>query len=599
VSGFLVLVRTDGREVSVAELEPPLLALRGRGPHGSEYWAQGSAGVILTRFVSHDGETHQRIVHLADDGRLAGQVRLDDRASLIAAVGGAGRQWDDAALLGALLDARRGSPLPAPLGDYSVATVHPASAEIVLRAWRDPLGVRPLYYVRQSGYVAASNTIAALLALPDLPDALDLAVVGRFLDAGGFEDRERTWYREIRRVPAGHVLTVDRSGSLDVFPYWTPPVPELLRVSEQREYPERFRDLLGLAVRDRIRSPSVTVLMSGGLDSTALAGVAAGAVLDGAKPITAAVSACYHAVVRSDETEYARLAARALGIRLTEIDADSFGYLERPHIAAQRLVPPGEPDLALWVELLQEAARHGAVALAGFDGDALLTPPGIASLVRRQGIPRIAMQTIVHWSRFRQRPHLAVRGLLRARPVAPPAPWPWLRPEVVDAARSRAQGRTMPSAHPTCPEMWEAITDPVWEHVFASGDIGATGVLVDVRYPFMDRRLVEFALAVPPIPWLQRKQLLREAVRGVLPDRVRRRPKTSFEGYFEGRLAQVVSRRGPSAHTGAANSAAIGEFVDLGRIPSTLPILDVEQSLALLRVRELNDWLLAREAARR
>ncbi len=49
---------------------------------------------------------------------------------------------------------------------------------------------------------------------------------------------------------------------------------------------------------------------------------------------------------------------------------------------------------------------------------------------------------------------------------------------------------------------------------------------IEMRHPFFDLRLVEALLEMPPVPWCLSKHLLREAMRGVLPEPIRRRPKT-------------------------------------------------------------------------
>lgn len=62
--------------------------------------------------------------------------------------------------------------------------------------------------------------------------------------------------------------------------------------------------------------------------------------------------------------------------------------------------------------------------------------------------------------------------------------------------------------------------------MFELEDPGATGCPVETRYPFLDLRMVNFLLAIPPFPWFFKKTLLREGMKGRLPERVRTRPKT-------------------------------------------------------------------------
>ena len=59
---------------------------------------------------------------------------------------------------------------------------------------------------------------------------------------------------------------------------------------------------------------------------------------------------------------------------------------------------------------------------------------------------------------------------------------------------------------------------------------GVTNCAVEVRYPFLDLRVVEYLLAIPPYPWFYEKNLLRQAMAGRVLDSVRLRPKTPFSG---------------------------------------------------------------------
>ena len=71
---------------------------------------------------------------------------------------------------------------------------------------------------------------------------------------------------------------------------------------------------------------------------------------------------------------------------------------------------------------------------------------------------------------------------------------------------------------------------PFWQRLFETWDPGETGIPIRIVYPFFDRRLVELLFAFPPMPWFARKYLLREAMKGRLPEEVRRRPKTPMAG---------------------------------------------------------------------
>ena len=126
-----------------------------------------------------------------------------------------------------------------------------------------------------------------------------------------------------------------------------------------------------------------------------------------------------------------------------------------------------------------------------------------------------------------------------------------------------------------------------WQPFLESLDAGVHGVPIDVRLPYLDRRLIELALALPPMPWLQHKRVLREAVRGIVPDVVRCAPKQGMAGLYEARLAQWWSRE-PAPF---APGEALARFVDVRALPRIDPASSVNEQLTHLRMRLLDRWL--------
>src|ERR1700736_3236972 len=80
--------------------------------------------------------------------------------------------------------------------------------------------------------------------------------------------------------------------------------------------------------------------------------------------------------------------------------------------------------------------------------------------------------------------------------------------------------------HPIHPKAHASLSLPHWTHMFEQEDAGATHFPVETRHPFLDLRIVNYLLALPPFPWFFQKLLLREAMAGRLPEMVRMRPKT-------------------------------------------------------------------------
>ncbi len=92
---------------------------------------------------------------------------------------------------------------------------------------------------------------------------------------------------------------------------------------------------------------------------------------------------------------------------------------------------------------------------------------------------------------------------------------------------------------------------PSWSIIFEGYDAGVTALPLEVRHPFLDIRLIDYVLAIPPVPWCVKKELLKKAMRGILPESILRRPKSPLAGeplieILRGRDAQWLTRFDPS-----------------------------------------------------
>jgi asparagine synthase (glutamine-hydrolysing) len=113
---------------------------------------------------------------------------------------------------------------------------------------------------------------------------------------------------------------------------------------------------------------------------------------------------------------------------------------------------------------------------------------------------------------------------------------PWIAPDFARRLSLKDRWREyselgMPAAsHAVRPKAHASLALPHWTSMFENENAGVTRYPVEVRYPFLDLRLVDYLLALPPFPWFFQKMLLRKSMAGKLPERVRIRPKTPFQG---------------------------------------------------------------------
>ena len=119
-------------------------------------------------------------------------------------------------------------------------------------------------------------------------------------------------------------------------------------------------------------------------------------------------------------------------------------------------------------------------------------------------------------------------------------------------------------------------------------DAAQTRRPIEYRHPLMDLRLINFCLSLPPYPWCVKKHLLREALRGVLPEEVRRRPKALLAGHPHLSLLQQPA----SLHLdGFLASGALSRYIDRARVPPVSGQTDPDTTWINLRPLSLDFWL--------
>lgn len=142
-------------------------------------------------------------------------------------------------------------------------------------------------------------------------------------------------------------------------------------------------------------------------------------------------------------------------------------------------------------------------------------------------------------------------------------------------------------AHPIHPRGHGSLSLPQWTHMFEQADPGATGYPVETCYPFLDLRMVNYLLAIPPFPWFFNKTLLREAMAERLPERVRTRPKTPLQG--DPMLARIQRQGG--RWNGMSLCAELDRYVDRSALKASHGKMNSEQACNNARPYCLNIWL--------
>ena len=548
MSGFAGIVRIEP-EVAIAEtdraaIERMARAIAFRGPDSLQQTHQDGASFAFS-FLRTGSAPQGASQPCTLDGQtwLLGDVRCDGRDEIIRKLSQYGVEVpSDASGEHLILQylAKFGEAGLLELdGDLTFVIWKPKQRKLI--AFRDLTGARPFFYTHRDGILVFSNTMQAVLAVPSSTRALDEEFLADFLLGLPYHNPNASVYRDVRRLPPGHLLEFSEKGLL-IRRIASMPVEELLLLKSEEEYLTEFKRLLELAVRDRLPSVDTTIMLSGGLDSTTIAAVAV-AIRERtactAQPAFDAYSVDFLPLFDDQETAIAARFAAKLGIpcQIEHLgDVRPFeGWDEFPVLLPE---PPLDPYAVLVLAHPRKISLTSRVGITGMGCDELLrlqAMPYLRFLVR-EGRPLSAIRAVAHYMFSQGRiPPLGAgirsgfRNLFGRTPTSHFYP-PWFAPDFERRLNTKERWRAIdsppPQSHPFNPRAYNHMNDLAVGSVFEAVDATWTACHLELRAPFMDRRLARFLLRIPPLPWGMEKFLVRRSQIGILPDEIRLRPKT-------------------------------------------------------------------------
>jgi asparagine synthase (glutamine-hydrolysing) len=410
-----------------------------------------------------------------------------------------------------------------------------AEHELVLA--RDHFGKKPLYYIRNGGFLAFASELQALQRLPHFLGGFDPAAVQEYLLLQ-YVHAPRTIYRNVKKLEPGTCLTIkfaagggthERSHRFFRFEAREPKQP-LFHRRRQADFAEELRSLLIDAVRDRlVADVPLGAFLSGGNDSSLVVALMAREL--GVKAKTFSIG-----FTNSPTSEHlaARQIAEHLGTDHRELLVDPSAVDLLPTIVDALDEPNGDSS-CLPVYLLSEFARHEVtVALSGDGGDEMFGGYGRYSDTIREASLR-GLRYRWRWQQQTGKPWTASRAYLSDR----------ILPMTVEALLNLA-GRIEPEVTNLLVDM-RATADgsgPVLHRlrtldattympgaVLAKVDRMSMRFALEVRSPLLDARIGRWAATLPAAvcnDGKTTKKLLKRLCLDYLPESIVFRPKQGF-----------------------------------------------------------------------
>ena len=496
-------------------------------------WESFPQALVLT---AGDGNNAEPLVATSPRGMAVGTVRLDNRAEIARLAGSVEEELGDLDLVLRLVLQHGTAYFPQLLGDFAFVVWQPATRSAVAAC--DPFRIRKLYYTRRHGLLAFASRGEAL-AWDGQYDAQFLAEWA----AGGPASPGLSAYSGVTALPAGTVAVLEHA-RLTARQFWSleeaaahsaPPASETEAV-------ETLRSLLIDAVRVRTGGNGDTwSQLSGGVDSSSVVSVTQWLAERGTIPHGLAGTATYvdRQGTAADEREFSNAIAAHWRLRNEAIVDPPIWYDERHTLPA---VDEPRIDFMLYPREQQLAdivcAAGGRVLLTGQGSDEFLSGnmfffadwvarghigAAVREMMRRAAIGRVSFWDLAYRNAITPLLPAALRRSLGPEVTRLP---PWMHPDTVRRFGLRDRAIEM--------MLYAGAVGDKYRHAVVqslatvSRTIGYV-VLEDrleVRHPFLYRPLVEFALTLPPELVVRphaRKWVLREAMRGIVPELVRTR----------------------------------------------------------------------------
>jgi asparagine synthase (glutamine-hydrolysing) len=478
---------------------------------------------------------------------------------------------------------------------------------------RDRLGVKPLYYAQSGDLLVFASELKSLLASGLVGDELDYEAIDAYLSFGFFP-APSTPLAGVSKLMPGTSLVIDPDG-VCVERYWAYPEPTPSAERSPGETVEGLLEGLEESVRLRLMSDvPLGAMLSGGLDSSLIVALMARNMSEPVKTFSVGF------IEDADKNELAdaRLVASAFGADHHELELSvSDAAVDLADLTWFMDEPLADLSALGFLALSELAARHVTVALSGQGADELLggyaKHKAAAAAARRRRIPGPARTVATS---------LAQRGPRRIRRAARTLAAPssvdrllamsgrldnGLRADMLRGPLGQLDGQAARRA--IAARLNGVPDDPLPTTLYLDAQLALVDDMLhyfdrasmahslEVRVPFLDHHLVEYCATIPAdlkVRRLTTKYVLKEAARGLIPDRIIDKQKI---GFFAASVDRWFSAQTNGVITDylLAPSPRYAEFIDRGTVAKMVARhadgTDTSHSRLLLSLLMLEIWL--------
>jgi asparagine synthase (glutamine-hydrolysing) len=421
---------------------------------------------------------------------------------------------------------------------------------------RDRVGIKPLYYHATSEGLSFASEIKALLADPALRPEVDPNGIARFLTFFYMPGTE-TLFRNVFKLEPGHYLLV-QDGKVTIRQYWDLEFDPHPRNGNFQAAKASLVELLRETVRDHMISDvPVGILLSGGVDSTALLSFVVEEAGHGVNTYTVG----FEGEQFADERHYARLAARKFGSQHSEMTITPNEFKDfLPKYVWHMEEPVCEPPAVALYYVTKLASKDVKVLISGEGGDEAFagyqTYRNLIWLERlkRAGRPWTGamagvMEGLGHFhglnslGKYSSLMNVQLKDYYYSRSSGPNSYFNRTKGQLYSASFQEATKQIDPResalgyfAHVSGQNVLNQmlyVDTKTWlpDDLLIKADKITMANSLELRVPFLDHKVLEFAAALPQqykVQGFTTKRILKEAFDGRVPAEILGRKKTGF-----------------------------------------------------------------------
>lgn len=373
MSAIVGIYYRGDREVELNQLTKMTDILAHRGSDGVDAWCEANVGLGHRMLFSTPESLHERLpfVDSTGDYVITADARIDNREELLSQLDFGEISPEKIADSQIILAAYKewGDECPDKLlGDFAFAIWDKPQQQLFCA--RDHFGVKPFYYYDSSEIFSFATEIKAIFTQSEIPREINEVRIGDYL-ASLFHDKEITSYIDVLRLPPASWLKVNAEGK-EIQTYWTLDPNREIMMDSDEEYAAKFREIFTEAVRCRLRSAyQVGTTLSGGLDSSSITCVARNLLQEQQAPPLHTFSGVFEKLEECDERKYINPIIEQEGLKPHFINCDNinpFDELDRVmwHQDEAFFAPHWFMSWKIYGEVKKEGVR---IILDGFDGD--------------------------------------------------------------------------------------------------------------------------------------------------------------------------------------------------------------------------------------